>query len=89
MKPIDGQKNVKPLLKIVAWSYPLWKFLFPRTVSTLADVDIAMINATLYGYSKQVLENLDIARLASINTGGGAEPSTGPMEGYRIVGRRA
>jgi hypothetical protein len=72
MKPINGQRNVKPLVKAVAWPYPLWKFLFPKTVSTLADVGLAMINATLYGYSKQVLENFDIARLASVKTGRGA-----------------
>jgi hypothetical protein len=64
MKPINDQRNVKPLFKVLAWPYPLWKFLFPRTVSTLADVGLAMINATLYGYPKQVLENLDIAQLA-------------------------
>jgi hypothetical protein len=29
-----------------------------------------MINATLYGYSKKVLENLDIAQLAKAKTGG-------------------
>jgi len=29
MKPIKGQKNVKPLFKVVAWLYPLWKNSFP------------------------------------------------------------
>jgi hypothetical protein len=48
------------------WPYPLWKVLFPGAISTLSDVGFAMINATLYGYSKQVLENLDIAQLARI-----------------------
>lgn len=64
MKPVPGQRNVKLLFKVIAWPYPLWKLLFPGTVSTLADVGCAMINATIYGYSKQVLENVDIARLA-------------------------
>jgi len=61
MKPIKGQKNVKPLFKVVAWPYPLWKILFPQAVCTLKDVGLAMINVTLYGYSKKILENLDIA----------------------------
>lgn len=70
MKPVPGQRNVKLLFKIVAWPYPLWKFLFTGTVSTLADVGCTMINASLYGYSKQVLENMDIARLGGINVQG-------------------
>ena len=70
MKPSKGQRNVKPLFRVLAWPYPLWKILFPRAVSTIADVGLAMINATLYGYSKKVLENLDIAQLAKAKTGG-------------------
>ena len=70
MKPIKGQRNVKPLFRVLAWPYPLWKVLFPRAVSTIADVGLAMINATLYGYSKKVLENLDIAQLAKAKAGG-------------------
>jgi uncharacterized protein YbjT (DUF2867 family) len=69
MKPIKGQRNVKPLFKVSAWPYPLWKVLFPRAVSTLEDVGLAMIHATLYGYSKKVLGNLDIAQLARTKTG--------------------
>jgi hypothetical protein len=70
MKSINGQRNVKPFYKILMWPYPLWKVLFPGAISTLSDVGLAMINATLYGYSKQVLENLDIAQLARTKTGG-------------------
>lgn len=64
IKPIEGQMNVNPLLKAIAWPYPLWKLLFPGTVSTLSDIGNAMINATVKGYPKQVLENRDIAVLA-------------------------
>lgn len=64
LKPVKGQKNIKPILKITASSYPLWKFLFPDKVSTIDDVGLAMINAVLYGYSQQNLENIDIAKLA-------------------------
>lgn len=64
MKPIKGQRNVKLLFKVVAWPYPLWKVLFPIAVCTLEDVGLAMIQAVLHGYSKQILENLDISQLA-------------------------
>jgi uncharacterized protein YbjT (DUF2867 family) len=64
MKPTKGQRNVKPLFKVLAWPYPLWKVLFPGTVCTMKDVGLAMINAALNGYSNQILENSDIAQLA-------------------------
>jgi uncharacterized protein YbjT (DUF2867 family) len=70
LKPLDGQRNVKPIFKAVAWPFPLWKALFPDAVSTIEDVGLAMINATLYGYQKKVLENPDIARLARNKTDG-------------------
>jgi len=67
LKPVAGQKNVKQIFKIVAAPYPLWKMLFPGSVSTLSDVALAMINVTMYGYSKNILENRDIAELANAN----------------------
>jgi uncharacterized protein YbjT (DUF2867 family) len=62
MKPTRGQKNVKPLFKVAAWPYPLWKVLFPGAVCTLKDLGIAMINASLDGFSKQILRNSDITQ---------------------------
>jgi hypothetical protein len=38
--------------------------LFPRFVSTLKEVAIAMINSVTYGYEKPVLEVEDIIRLS-------------------------
>jgi uncharacterized protein YbjT (DUF2867 family) len=70
IKPTKGQKNVKPLFKVMAWPYPLWKLLFPRAVCTLEDLGLAMINATLIGYPKQIVENLDIAQLAGSPSNG-------------------
>jgi hypothetical protein len=64
MKPTKGQKNVKMIFKIVAWPYPLWKVLFPGAVCALKHVGLAMINTVSIGYPKQILENVDIARLA-------------------------
>jgi len=64
MKPTKGQRNVKPLFKLVALPYPLWKVLFPGAVCRLKDLGIAMINAALEGYPKKILENSDITKLA-------------------------
>lgn len=65
IKPTKGQKNVKLIFKVVAWPYPLWKLLFPRTVCMLQELGLAMINVSLTGYSKRILENVDIARLGT------------------------
>ncbi|MCX6143351.1 MAG: epimerase [Ignavibacteriales bacterium] len=70
MKPIKGQKNVKTIFKVVGYSYPIWKFLSPKNVCTLEEVGLAMIQAVRVGYSKKVLENLDIVQLARTNSGG-------------------
>jgi uncharacterized protein YbjT (DUF2867 family) len=64
MKPTRGQRNVKPLFRVVAWPYPLWKFLFPKTVCTLKHLGLAMIIASMDGYAKGILENSDITLLA-------------------------
>ncbi len=60
IKPVNGQKNIKLILKLVTAPFPLWKYLFPKSVSTLTDIGISMINVTLKGYSKKILENVNI-----------------------------
>jgi uncharacterized protein YbjT (DUF2867 family) len=64
MKPVKGQKNLKPIFKAAGLLYPLLKVLSPRNVCTLEDVGLAMIHAVEVGYQKQILENLDITQLA-------------------------
>jgi len=64
MKPITGQKNVKTIFKAAGLLFPLWKFLSPKNVCSLEDVGLAMIHAVEAGYSKQILENMDITQLA-------------------------
>ena len=68
MKPTKGQKNVKTIFKVLGFSYPVWKFLSPKNVCTLEEVGLAMIRAVRVGYSKPILENLDIAQLARTNS---------------------
>ena len=72
MKPVEGQKNIKPILKAAVLLYPLLKFLSPGNVCTLEDVGLAMIHATQVGYHKHILENLDITQLAKISINGSA-----------------
>jgi len=65
IKPIKGQKNVRAILILLINSlYPLFKILLPKYVCTMEELGRAMIQAALIGYSKQFLENKDIAQLA-------------------------
>lgn len=64
MKPTEGQKNIKTIMKVAGWLYPVLKFMSPKDVCTLEDLGLAMINASLVGYEKKILENVDITRLA-------------------------
>ena len=66
MKSVDGQINLKSVYKIFAFLYKPLKFLFPNTATTLQNLGLAMINASLYGYKKNILENLDIDARAEI-----------------------
>ncbi len=69
IKPTTGLKNAYIFSKILGWFYPLWKILVPKYVCTMEDLGLAMINAARIGYSKQVLENIDIGQLASTDAG--------------------
>jgi hypothetical protein len=64
MLPEKEAKNVHGYYAIFRVLYPPLRALFPRFVSTLKEVAIAMINSVTYGYEKQILEVEDIIRLS-------------------------
>jgi uncharacterized protein YbjT (DUF2867 family) len=64
MKPTKGQKNVPAFYKYVLWLYPVLHAVFSQYLGTLSDVGLAMINCTVSGAGKKVLEAKDIAGLA-------------------------
>ena len=64
MKAMPGQKNLPWGYKAIAWLYPILRVLLPNLVSTLRDVALAMIYATLRGYPRPILEVKDINSLA-------------------------
>jgi uncharacterized protein YbjT (DUF2867 family) len=67
MRPKPGQKNIKPLFKVLGTIlYPVFRLLMPGQVMTLSEVGQAMINSVLKGYPKQVLEIKDIKALAKL-----------------------
>jgi uncharacterized protein YbjT (DUF2867 family) len=64
IKPAPGQKNIKSYYKIIGSFYPLLNTMFPKHVSTMHELGLAMINSVLKGYPKQILEIKDIKLLA-------------------------
>lgn len=64
MHPTPGLKNTLPYYKWIGWMYPVFRLVFPGSVSTLKELGQAMIKVVLKGYEKQILEVRDIAKLA-------------------------
>jgi len=60
IQPTKGLKNSYKAYKIFAPFYPLIKLLFSKYATTLKEIGLAMINVTLYGSDKKVLECKDI-----------------------------
>jgi len=64
MHPTPGLQNTLKYYKYITWMYPLLKAIYPKGVSTLADLGQAMLAVTLNGYEKKVLEVVDIKAVA-------------------------
>lgn len=64
MQPTKGMRYTQSYYKYMSWLYPVLRRVFPQGVSTLAELGLAMINVTRYGFPKKVLEVKDIVQLA-------------------------
>jgi hypothetical protein len=64
MKPTKGLKNTLSLYKWMGWLLPIINIISPKSVLTLKQVGDAMINVTLRGYEKNILEVSDINALS-------------------------
>lgn len=62
--PAKGQKNVHKYYTWLGFLFPLLRTMFPKFVSTLEELGLAMINSVSKGYEKPVLEVTDIIELA-------------------------
>jgi uncharacterized protein YbjT (DUF2867 family) len=65
IKPTQGLKNAYKSYKFFTPFYPIFRKLFPKYVVTLEEIGLAMINVTLIGSDKKVLECKDIVKLSS------------------------
>ncbi len=67
MGPTRGAKNVKGPFKVIEFLYPFLRPFNKTYFLTLAEVGRAMVNVSLNGYNKHVLEIQDISFLANNN----------------------
>ena len=62
--PLKPTQTYYKTYKYLGWLFSLMKVVAPNFVITLKDLAAAMINATLVGYSKNILEMKDMKALA-------------------------
>lgn len=67
IKPIKGLKNAYTISKVLGLLYPFLKIFLLNYMCTLEDLGNAMIKVSSSGYSKNILGNKDITKLAKIN----------------------
>lgn len=65
IQPTKGLENTYTLYKILAPFYPIFRTLLPKYTTTLREIGLAMINVTLSGSDKKVLECKDITRIGN------------------------
>jgi hypothetical protein len=62
--PIKGLTRTLKAYTYMGWLIPLFKLIMPNGICTLQAIGDAMINSSLQGYHKPVLEVKDIKQLA-------------------------
>ncbi len=68
IQPIKGLNNAYKIYKVFVPFYPILKTLFPKYVVSLEEIGKAMINVTLFGSEKKILECKDIVKLSDVIT---------------------
>jgi hypothetical protein len=66
--PVRSSQTYYKTYKYASWLFPFLKLLVPNFVTSLKDLALAMINASLSGYGKKILEVRDIKILAKVKS---------------------
>ena len=69
MKAAPGAKNTPKLYRYLGWLYPFFHLLLPNSSCLLSEVGQAMINVTLNGFEKNILEVRDIVAVTGLDEG--------------------
>lgn len=63
IKPIKGLKYIHPFYKYINWMFPIGRALYSAGFAKMEEIGHAMMNVTLNGYSKKVVDGKDIIAL--------------------------
>ncbi|MCX6229176.1 MAG: epimerase [Bacteroidia bacterium] len=66
--PLRPSMTFYKSLKYIGWLFPIMALLTPNLIITLKDLAAALINASLIGYSKPILEVKDMKILANTSS---------------------
>lgn len=64
IQPTKGLKNTLSFYKYLSLLLPVVKLFFPKYICSLKEIGLAMINSVIKGYEKEILEVVDIVKLA-------------------------
>ncbi|MBC7450257.1 MAG: epimerase [Cytophagales bacterium] len=64
MHPTKGLKNTLSSYAYLKWMYPFFRAVFPKLVTTLKEVGLAMIYVSKHSYEKKIIDTTDIVLLA-------------------------
>jgi hypothetical protein len=64
LQPTKGLKNTLSFYRYFGWLAPVIRLFFPKSISTLKQLGLAMIHVVTKGYPKQIIEVKDIIELA-------------------------
>ncbi|HEY2348449.1 MAG TPA: NAD-dependent epimerase/dehydratase family protein [Puia sp.] len=70
LKPTPGLKNTLGFYKWTGWLIPVFEFLTPNHITSLAQLGKAMIRAVTNGYGKNIIEVKDIKLLSVVSVEG-------------------
>jgi hypothetical protein len=63
--PVKPSMTYYKTYKYASWIFPLLKFVAPKYMTSLKDLAVAMINSSVSGYDKHILEVSDIKILSA------------------------
>ncbi|QHS58572.1 NAD-dependent epimerase/dehydratase family protein [Chitinophaga agri] len=63
IKKVKGQKNVHPFYRYINWVFPVGRLIYAPAFCKMEELARAMMQVTLRGYEKNVLEGRDIIEM--------------------------
>lgn len=66
MSPTEGQQRVLKLYNYFSWLVPIFRIFSSSMINSMQQVGRAMINASKFGYSKNVIHVKDVKILAEL-----------------------